>query len=217
MEILASSSDMEIAPGPVLGMASDGNNSGDEVPQATTKVKKASKPKAKATAKDEKEKAEGKISPTAKAKAKGKKSPTAKAKAKGKTAPTRYHKLQMIRADAARQQQQETKKRPATEMDEGDEGSDSSSSSVRDKDKMWHFNKFLENGELPKEAVDVWESLQKRSTKKRKFQTKVVNDMIYKDDNGKWRFKKQSKVVTRYIKRFVVNSKEDAKVTQSEI
>ena len=53
--------------------------------------------------------------------------------------------------------------------------------------------------------------------KKRKPQTKIVNDLIYKDDNGKWRFRKQSRVVTRYIKRFVVNSKEDAKVTQSDI
>ena len=137
-----------------------------------------------------------KSSPKLKAKGRGKGKAMAKDKAK-----TKVHHFAEVNARMG-----------AAHVDKtaDDNDSDSGEEELRDKDKAHHFRKFMKSGDLPGTVAEIWNSLDKASGNKRKAQTKLVNDVIYQDDNGKWKFKKTSAVIERLAKKYKITEKEDA-------
>ena len=81
-----------------------------------------------------------------------------KVKAKGKkdNAPTtKYHQMSLLR-EKAKEANAEAQKKPAAHTVSSESGTeDSSSSEIRDKDKTYHFKKFLDNGDLAETIVEV--------------------------------------------------------------
>ena len=64
--------------------------------------------------------------------------------------------------------------------------------------------------------LKVWNSLQGKAGGKRKYQTKLINDVIYKDEKGKYRWKTSSRQIEKLHKRFKTHSNEESKIGQPE-
>ena len=65
-------------------------------------------------------------------------------------------------------------------------------------------------------TCEAWNNLKEKTGAKRKYQTKLINDVVFQDSKGKWKAKTSSPKIEKIHKRFKTQAKEESQVGQPE-